>query len=172
MNFKKAKIASAMLSGLMCAMVMAAPTSKFQESQLSASASAWWTQDKFVAGDFYVYLDKLGTNATECSIVGWASDEEMPSNLVIPDTLTVTGKDYNNKEFTLENLKVTAIGMSAFNNSKSLRSVTFPDTIESIGTDAFKNSGLESIEIPSSVNVVQNSAFDNCENQRGKVNRI
>ncbi len=161
MNFKKAKIASAMLSGLMCAMVMAAPTSKFQESQLSASA--WWTQNKFVAGDFYVYLDKLGTNATECSIVGWASDEEMPSNLIIPDTLTVTGKDYNNKEFTVENIKVTAIGMSAFNNSKSLRSVTFPDTIESIGTDAFKNSGLESLEIPSSVNVVQNSAFDNCD---------
>ncbi len=161
MNFKKAKIASAMLSGLMCAMVMAAPTSKFQESQLSASA--WWTQDKFVAGDFYVYLDKLGTKATECSIVGWASDEEMPSNLIIPDTLTVTGKDFNNKEFTVENIKVTAIGMSAFNNSKSLRSVTFPDTIESIGTDAFKNSGLESLEIPSSIRVVQVSAFDNCD---------
>ncbi len=160
MNFKKAKIASAMLSGLMCAMVMAAPTSKFQESQLSASA---WTQDKYIAGDFYVRLNTTGNDATKCSIVGWASDEEMPSNLIIPDTLTVTGKDFNNKEFTAENVMVTAIGASAFINSESLRSVEFPDTLESIATNSFKNSGLESLEIPSSVNVIQNSAFDNCD---------
>lgn len=60
--------------------------------------------------------------------------------------------------------KVVAIG-NAFQYAATLNSITIPNTVKSIGNDAFLMcSGLESITIPSSVNSIGNDAFSDCEN--------
>ena len=60
---------------------------------------------------------------------------------------------------------VTSIGMNAFNNCTSLSSCTFEENsrLTSIGGTAFVNcSGLTSINIPSGVTSIGNTAFANC----------
>ena len=59
---------------------------------------------------------------------------------------------------------VTSIGYQAFNES-SLTSVTMPDSVTSIGSYAFQNcSGLTSVTIPSSVTSIGDEAFYGCSN--------
>jgi hypothetical protein len=56
----------------------------------------------------------------------------------------------------------TSIGDSAFDGA-SLTSVTIPDSVTSIGNDAFLNcTGLTSVTIPDSVTSIGNQAFQNC----------
>ncbi len=62
-----------------------------------------------------------------------------------------------------EGLPVTSIGSSAFENCKSLTSITISEGITSIGDSAFDGcSGLESITIPSSVTSIGDFAFNGC----------
>ena len=57
---------------------------------------------------------------------------------------------------------ITAIGESAFNNSKHVTAVTIPSTVTSIGASAFRYTKITAIRIPSSVTSVGNYAFANC----------
>ena len=54
---------------------------------------------------------------------------------------------------------------NAFNKNESITSVIIPDTVTSIGVEAFRNcTGLTSIDIPDSVTNIGNYAFANCTN--------
>lgn len=69
--------------------------------------------------------------------------------IVVPDT--IKGKE------------VKAIYSNAFNKCSELRTVTLPDTIESIGDSAFyicKN--LKKINIPNNLKTIENNAFNYC----------
>ncbi len=58
---------------------------------------------------------------------------------------------------------VTAIGDSAFNYCKELKTIEIPECIESIGYNSFGNCiGLESIDIPEAVTEITRYAFDGC----------
>ena len=59
---------------------------------------------------------------------------------------------------------VTTIATSAFEGCTNLTSVTFDGVsmLTSIGSGAFRDSGLTSIEIPASVTTIGNYAFNNC----------
>jgi hypothetical protein len=59
---------------------------------------------------------------------------------------------------------VTRIGPYAFLNCEAIKSVTFPSTLTSIGSNAFYQSGLESIAIPESVMEIEESTFNGCAN--------
>ena len=54
---------------------------------------------------------------------------------------------------------ITSIDSNAFANASDLTSVTLPDTIDTIGSNAFESTGLTSIYIPSSVTTIGSSAF-------------
>ena len=59
---------------------------------------------------------------------------------------------------------VERIGNSAFNSHTQLTSITIPNTVTTIDTLAFNNTGLTSIVIPSSVRDIKDGAFQYCDN--------
>ncbi len=83
-------------------------------------------------------------------------------------TLMVTGID--NKDITdlvipaeHEGIPVTSIRHNVFQNCRSLRSVTLPNSLKAIGDNAFSGChALESITIPDSVVSIGDMAFDDC----------
>ena len=79
----------------------------------------------------------------EVTITGYT--DELPAELTIPATI--------------EGYPVTTIGNSAFCDCTSLKSVTLPDSITTIGDDAFSYSGIYSIVIPVGVTYIDDSAF-------------
>lgn len=62
----------------------------------------------------------------------------------------------------IDGVKVTSIGKETFRNT-ALEAVVLPDSIQSIGWFAFSGcSNLKSIAIPSSVKIIEYGAFDGC----------
>lgn len=60
------------------------------------------------------------------------------------------------------NIKVTAIANSAFVDHEYLISVTIPNSVTTIGENAFRDSGLESVDIPNSVTSIGADTFKDC----------
>ena len=83
----------------------------------------------------------------------------------IIDNQTVTIIGYNGSPENLEipskieGLPVTAINNSAFQLCSSLKTVTLPDTLETIGASAFARCPLERIEFPNSLKSIGAYAF-------------
>ena len=77
-------------------------------------------------------------------------------DLILPDSV-----DYLSKKYA-----VTRIGKWAFyKNYSGLNSITIPNSVTSIGEDAFyKCWGLDSITIPNSVTSIEPGAFYSCQN--------
>ena len=128
------------------------------------------TEDGFV---YYLYENDDGTKYIVIdSYIGTATD------VLIPDTINVNGED----------IPVTTIGESAFEDCSSLTSITIPDSVTSIGERAFSGcfnltsvtfgensqltsigewafygcSSLTSIVIPNSVTSIGSYAFEYC----------
>ena len=77
-------------------------------------------------------------------------------NIVIPETIV-----YENTEYT-----VTGIGAQAF-FQKNITSISFPNSINSIGRAAFAYCNLlDSVEIPEQVTIIPDMAFASSENLR------
>ena len=73
-------------------------------------------------------------------------------SLTVPSKVSINGIKYN----------VTGIDSSAFINKSLLKTITLPDTLVSIGDNAFKYSKLVNIVIPNSVTSIGISAFQSC----------
>ena len=56
--------------------------------------------------------------------------------------------------------KITELPISAFEDTDELYSVILPDGIRKIAKNAFKNSNIRYLEIPKSLSVIDNSAFE------------
>src|SRR5579859_1469546 len=82
------------------------------------------------------------------------------------NTITITGYTGTNTTViipgTINGLPVTSIGNYAFENETSVASVTIPDSVTSIGLDAFLGSGLTSVTIGGSVTNIGAAAFGYC----------
>ncbi|MGI5928899.1 leucine-rich repeat protein [Pseudoflavonifractor sp.] len=62
---------------------------------------------------------------------------------------------------------MTAIGPYAFYQDTALKTVTLPEGVTSIGNMAFKGAGLETINIPASLDRIEQEAFMNCASLTG-----
>ena len=81
--------------------------------------------------------------------------------LIIDDVLNSFAIGCGATSYTIPD-SVTSIGSDAFSGCKSLTSVTIPDGVTSIGGSAFYNCSLTSVTIPDSVTSIGGSAFYNC----------
>jgi len=77
------------------------------------------------------------------------------NNKVIPRT-DITSVEFDNPS------SVNAIGNNAFLNCSSLASINLPNTLKSIGSSAFSQSGLTSIILPASLETILINAFQGC----------
>lgn len=89
-------------------------------------------------------------------------------NVVIPDGVTVIGKDAFKKRKCIKSVtmpsSVTEISYSAFEGCSNLESVALSDSLEKIYVNAFAYcESLASITIPKSVTKIGAYAFDMCE---------
>lgn len=75
-----------------------------------------------------------------------------------------TRPEFIGKLVLSDNGDITAIGESAFQNQLKLTSVVIPDSVTSIGNNAFYQSGLVSVAIGSGVTDIADYAFDYCYN--------
>ena len=113
--------------------------------------------DTIVYDDVTYTIDDATVSPVRVS-VGTGVDDQPAVNttteftLEIPSAFTAGGVSY----------QVTRIGDHAFKGCGNLKGVTIPDTVTSIGSYAFQNSGLTSVVIPGSVESVGSYAFSNC----------
>jgi hypothetical protein len=63
---------------------------------------------------------------------------------------------------SIQNYPVTGIGGNTFSGNKNITKVTIPDSVISIGKEAFFGTGLNSIIIPNSVTSIGETAFGSC----------
>ena len=61
---------------------------------------------------------------------------------------------------------VRSISERAFENAGSLKSITLPEGLESIGENAFARTGLKSVSLPDSVKILGAGAFEACTSLR------
>ncbi|HQL87308.1 MAG: leucine-rich repeat domain-containing protein [Lentisphaerae bacterium] len=60
--------------------------------------------------------------------------------------------------------RVVRISGGAFWNNKTMTSVTIPNTVISLGDDAFYGTGLTTVTIPASVTIIEEDVFSECFN--------
>ncbi len=80
------------------------------------------------------------------TITGY-KEEQIPSNLVIPEKIN--------------GVEVKHIGNKAFSGKKTIKEISFPQTLETIGEEAIRHCELGEIHIPSNVKEIKKDAFSN-----------
>ncbi|MGI5085962.1 leucine-rich repeat protein [Treponema putidum] len=85
-------------------------------------------------------------------------------SIKLPDSIEIMKKTFKNS--AISNIKLSEnlreIGIHTFMNTKYLKSIILPDSLEIIGEEAFINSGLTSLTIPDSVEKIDGGAFMFC----------
>ena len=110
------------------------------------------------AHDFEVDGICYNKNGSEATVTYYSLDGSSrmwrySGRVVIPETVTYSGTTY----------KVTAIGEGAFDLCLDLTSVIIPNSVTSIGNQAFYCSGLKGVMIGNSVTTIGDNAFSACD---------
>lgn len=128
-----------------------------------------------------------GTNVILIKYYGQDSQVTLPDNLTkinpyafynnhnltsvsIPASVTEIGRNAFESCVNLQtvtfgaNSKLITISRSAFINCSALSNITLPERLETISYEAFMNSGLTTINIPTSVTIMEAYTFKGCEN--------
>ena len=112
--------------------------------------------------NYYIFIKALdftfttsGSNGTLTDYTGSEANVTIPETFSLINGVAVAGTDYT----------VTAIGMNAFRDNSTLRSITIPDSVTSIGNSVFWGcTNLRSITLPNTVSSLGEYAFYNCSN--------
>ena len=119
-------------------------------SMLGAKAFAYNAK---IDGIYYIFSGNMAVVTYLSNSAATNSNSDAYSGIiVIPDTVTYNGVTYY----------VGGIGSQAFRNCRGLRNIVVPNTVTSIGYEAFKNCGLKSITIPNTVTSIAYSTFEDC----------
>ena len=98
------------------------------------------------------------------SIVGFGSFASTASEATENEAFTITNGVLTAYHGTDENViipeGVLEIGNRAFADCTSLKSVTFPSTLTSIGVYAFGNTGLQEVVLPENLKILKNNVFE------------
>lgn len=106
----------------------------------------------------------LGTDGT-LTISGSGAMDNFDSNSYIGTVVSyyfykAPWNDYKTRiKKVVINSGVTTIGNGAFNGCGNLTTITMPDSIVSFGREAFVNTGIVSLTIPSGITEIETSAF-------------
>ena len=119
---------------------------------ISGKLSAY---DFLVDGIYYEIISEANSqvsvthssNTPDRPIASYSGDITVPSSVI-----------YNNKSYT-----VVAISDYAFSSCNQMTSISLPNSIKTIGVQAFGLTKLTSIIIPNSVTSIGESIFTNCE---------
>ncbi len=99
--------------------------------------------------------------------VGVSAFAETPWYKALPGPLVMFNRclvDYRGHDTALEiPAQMTQIGSDAFRNQHQLTSVTIPESVQWIGSNAFAASGLTSITFPPSLKVIPHSCCASCK---------
>jgi hypothetical protein len=89
------------------------------------------------------------------------------ASVALPDSLTTLGNDAFRECSSLEtvalNTGLESIGVNAFYNDSALSAINFPAGLKTIGDNAFNGCGLVSVNLPSTMNVIEAYTFANCQ---------
>jgi len=120
--------------------------------------------------------DKVSIRATKASIVERGSYENLSWIVDSDGTLTISGQGaitvYNSmwsastkdiKSLIIEE-GITSIGFCSFMEYTSLTSITLPNSLISIGSQSFQDTGIKKLVIPDSVTSIDWNAFSFCKN--------
>lgn len=125
--------------------------------------------DTSIAADGdYIYIYKEDLGGYEVNAIDKKKAEYGAIKTGINGIDTVKLADYmfdqneNLTEFHQIPNSVAIIGMQAFYRCYNLSSVTIPNSVTTILSDAFYDSSLTSIEIPASVTSIDSGVFDSC----------
>ena len=116
------------------------------------SAFQGWAFDFEVDGIYYTI-----TGSGTVSVVKGTYDYD--GDVTIPKTVSNGVETFN----------VTGIGEGAFKSCGELTSVTLPEGLTSIGNEAFYQSGIKTVSLPSTLSSMGTSAFRECRNLTGVV---
>ena len=140
-----------------------------QPGTLSQEISA---SDKYRITNLKVKGDINGTDLgflremAGVSVTGEKTDGEL-ANLDLSEAKIVSGGDYYYQDYnaTKYYTKDDELGVCFFSNCSSLKSITLPGYLKSVGDFAFSNcSSLETLNLPSGITSIGNYAFWYCEN--------
>ena len=114
-----------------------------------------------LSGEYVSFNDKI---VKRICVNHWDIDEDGDINTEELELITDLGTTFKETGIeTFDDLKLftglTTIGHHAFEGAKDLTSITIPETVKSIGTDAFKATKLSSIIIPKNVERIYAGAF-------------
>ena len=119
-------------------------------------------------------VDMDGTEYVETSAVGTLKSKLKNNQVIklgVSGPINSTDINYMKQLVTKENLlsidldkaKINSITSNVFQNVKKIIAFKLPQTLTSIGSNAFSSSGLKSIEIPDKVTSVGGDAFAYCD---------
>lgn len=100
----------------------------------------------------------IEAGATEIKLAGKISEDEI-------DTIAVALRNNSGTKLTVDLSGTTGaeeIPVETFKDCANLAGFVFPASVTRINSNAFENSGLESIVIPGTVKTICNNAFSNC----------
>lgn len=134
----------------------------------SGFAENWYTVNEYAGGEVtlivggvsengvYFYADpatglyyRLDPDGTAALVDDQTATEAWSGAASLPASVEYGGKNY----------ELTEIGESALNRSKSLTSLTLPDTLKTIGNNAFTGLSVAELIIPESVTELGHSLF-------------
>ncbi len=102
-----------------------------------------------------IYYNTTGSKTVSVTSGTYAYE----GDIVVPQKLTWSGDTYF----------VTAVEGTAFTSCSALNSVVLPEGVTLIEASAFKNSSIKSVTLPSTLTSLGNEAFRNCGNLTGIV---
>ncbi len=111
-------------------------------------------------------MDKLSEVSGPVAIITIPFSANCLTDISFPTSCLITSmfaNCSNVKKVEILNNNVKTIGTYTFLNCTSLSSITLPDSIETIKSNAFELcSSLEKMVIPQNTKIIEDSAFKNC----------